>query len=395
MENSSAECPLSCSYCPYLKLECIRHQFGKTLALDDVTLSVIEGEILCLVGPSGCGKTTLLRIAAGLEVIQNGTVHIGALTVAKDNDIIPSEARNIGLVFQECALFPHLNVLDNVRFGLWRLPRHEQKRKALEILAQIGLETHHSLFPHQLSGGQQQRVALARAIAPCPSLLLMDEPFNGLDLQLRHAVREQTLQILRRHHLTAILVTHDPEEAMYLGDRIAIMNQGRIEQCDTPLTLYSQPANSFVAEFFGQVYRVEGIVQSDGNVPTPFGNIKVGYDPCGCCMSEGKPVEILIRPEAISLASDPGPNSQLCSATVLRIRQLGQNNLIQLGIQHQQATFYWSIKTIGNTIPKLHQKVDLTLDLEKTFVFPRNPCTPETRDGGCLKQWGQDPSIHP
>ena len=378
-ENSG--CSLSCLYCPYLKLECIRHKFGQTLALDDVTLSVTEGEILCLVGPSGCGKTTLLRIAAGLETLQNGTVHIGSMTVAKDADLIPPESRNIGLVFQECALFPHLTVLDNVKFGLWRLPRREQNRKAIDILSQIGLQNHHTLYPHQLSGGQQQRVALARAIAPSPSLLLMDEPFNGLDLQLRHSIREQIVAILKEHQLTAVLVTHDPEEAMYLGDRIAIMNQGRIEQCDTPVNLYSYPANSFVAEFFGQVYKVEGIVQNDGDVPTPFGNVKVGYDPCGCCMAQGQPVDILIRPEALSLVSDPAPHTQVCSATVSRIRHLGQTTLIQLGVHHQYQTFYWTIKTSGYDIPRLHQKVDITLDLEKTFVFPRNPCTTSSHKG--------------
>ena len=357
-----------------LTLDHITHYFGTKCAVDNVSLSVSSCEILGLVGPSGCGKTTLLRIIAGLEAVQSGTLCIDSLTMGKNNKNIPPEDRNIGLVFQDYALFPHLSVLDNIRFGLWRLPRMEQEQRAMETLRQIELVDYAQAYPHQLSGGQRQRVALARALAPRPSVLLLDEPFSGLNVQLRHAVREETLEILRRHNLIAIIVTHDPQEAMYLGDRVAVMNKGKIVQYGTPTELYEQPINRFVARFFSQVNQIRGRIEN-GTVRTPFGPIRVGYDPCGCCLSDGKPVEVLIRPEGLSVNSHaPGEGEITCQATVERICQIGSSNLIHLRIEERNRVFHFMARTPGTMVPSIRQHVELRLDARQAFVFPLEPC---------------------
>src|SRR6185295_5733713 len=233
-----------------LVVEGVTHRFGPTLALDGVSLTVPKGEILCLVGPSGCGKSTLLRVAAGLETLPAGKVAIEGRAVAEaGRPEVPPEARNIGFLFQDFALFPHLSVLDIAAFGLHRLAPGERRRRALAALKRVGMEELAGAFPHMLSGGQQQRVALARAMAPAPRLFLLDEPFSGIDARLRRRLLEDTWRVLKDSGAASVVVTHDPEEAMLLGDRVAVMRAGRILQIGTPDTVYRQPESVFVAEF--------------------------------------------------------------------------------------------------------------------------------------------------
>src|SRR6185295_17992539 len=215
----------------------VTHRYGATLAVADFSLDIAPGEIVSLVGPSGCGKTTLLRLAAGVERPSAGAILINEREVA-GGSFEPPERRGVGLMFQDFALFPHLSNLANVMFGLKSLPHVDAEREARLALDRVGLGSHAHLYPHMLSGGEQQRVALARAVAPRPSVLLMDEPFSGLDRRLRDQVRDDTLNVLRDSHVTGVIVTHDPEEALRMADRVALMREGRLVQVDTPEGIY-------------------------------------------------------------------------------------------------------------------------------------------------------------
>lgn len=225
-------------------------------AVERVSISLHKGEILGLLGPSGCGKTTLLRIIAGFEQPSSGTVEIAGRVVSGDSQWIPPEKRDTGMVFQDYALFPHLTIAENIAFGLKRknerLSRKDIEKRVVEVLHLVGLSGLDKRYPHQLSGGQQQRVALARALAPEPALILLDEPLSSLDVQVRQRLRQEVRQILQATGMTAIFVTHDQEEAMAICDKIAVMNQGKLEQYGTPEAIYTQPASRFVAEFVTQ-----------------------------------------------------------------------------------------------------------------------------------------------
>ena len=218
----------------------VTHRYGATPAVSDFSLDIAPGEIVSLVGPSGCGKTTLLRLAAGVERPSAGSILINEREVA-GGSFEPPERRGVGLMFQDFALFPHLSNLANVMFGLKWLPNAEAEREARAALDRVGLAKYAELYPHMLSGGEQQRVALARAVAPRPSVLLMDEPFSGLDRRLRDQVREEILHVLRESRVTCVIVTHDAEEAMLLADRIALMRAGRLVQEGEPRALYREP----------------------------------------------------------------------------------------------------------------------------------------------------------
>ncbi|MCC6433958.1 MAG: ABC transporter ATP-binding protein [Acidimicrobiales bacterium] len=234
-----------------LRLDGASKRFGATIAVDRTTIAVSLGERLALVGPSGCGKSTLLRLVAGLHTVDAGTIEIGGRVVDDGHRIrLAPEHRHVGLVFQEHALFPHLSVADNVAFGLRRRP--DRTRRAAEMLELVGLERYGERFPHELSGGERQRVALARALAPEPSLLLLDEPFASLDPNLRTRLRRDVLEILRTANTAAVLVTHDQSEALATGERVAVMHDGAIVQCDDPTTVFNAPVTRFVAAFMGE-----------------------------------------------------------------------------------------------------------------------------------------------
>ncbi|MFM2042266.1 MAG: hypothetical protein RLY86_842 [Pseudomonadota bacterium] len=348
---------------PALSLDRVSHRYGRTLAVDDVSLSIAAGEIVCLVGPSGCGKSTLLRLAAGLETLQQGTISITGATIAEPGRALPPERRGIGLVFQDYALFPHLSVLDNVRFGLNRLPKAEQTDRAMAALRQVGMQDYAKSFPDALSGGQQQRVALARAMAPQPAVLLLDEPFSGLDTRLRESVRDETLHVLKESGAATMIVTHDPEEAMFLADRIALMRQGRLVQVGAPVELYTRPVCAFAAGFFGEVNRLSGRVRN-GSVPTPVGPIPVDR------MEEGEEVSILIRPEALHLST--GPLAQLGPlAQVQASRLLGRTSLVHLGLPGLDGSIlHLHARMAGQFLPAEGSYVSVRLDPRQAFVFP-------------------------
>ena len=272
----------------------------------------------------------------------------------------PPEQRNVGLVFQDYALFPHLTVHANIAFGLQGLPAKERDGRVELALERTGMAGYAETYPHQLSGGQQQRVALARAIAPRPRVVLLDEPFSGLDMSLRHRVRDQAARILRESGIATLMVTHDPEEAMYLADRIAVMDRGRIRQTGTPDEIYLRPADAFVAAFFGDVNRFAGIVEN-GAVETPLGFVATNGTPAGT------DVEVLVRPEALEIgegADDP-------AGEVVAARFLGRSSLIDVRLSDTRGTLV-RVHSPGRMLPEAGSEVRLARNDSQTFVFARD-----------------------
>ncbi len=353
-----------------LRLEDVSHAFGAILAVDNLSLSVVPGELVCLLGPSGCGKTTVLRIAAGLELLQRGRVLMGGKLVAGGRNAMPPEARGVGLVFQDYALFPHLSVQDNVAFGLRRLPAGARRRRAGEALAQVGMETSAAAFPHTLSGGQQQRVALARALAPKPRVMLLDEPFSGLDARLRNQIRDDTLHVLKESGAATLMVTHDPEEAMFMADRVALMRDGRLVQQGRPTDLYFAPADAFVAGFFGDINHMEGVIR-DGRVTTPFGEVAAPE------FGEGTAVQVLIRPEALRLqplADSSGAPAG--TAKVMASRMLGRSSLVHLSVNGSEGhDLHLHARIPGRFLPAEDELLAVHLDRSQAFVFPLSKAT--------------------
>ena len=308
-----------------LAFEDIHHAFAPGAAtLRGVTLAAEPGEVLCLLGPSGSGKTTMLRIAAGIETQTAGRVLINGREVAGPDAFVPAEQRSVGLVFQDFALFPHLTILDNVRFGLTAMSRDEALREAMAALERVGLARYASSYPHVLSGGEQQRVALARAMAPRPAVLLMDEPFSGLDSRLRDSVRAETLAILRRSRATAIVVTHDAEEAMRLGDRIALLRGGKLVQVGTAEEIYARPADLFAAGFFSElnVFETRAV---GGVAETPLGRFAASGH------ADGAPVSVGVRLSDIDLGVTQGPGA--VQGRVLSRRFLGVVELVEMAVE--------------------------------------------------------------
>ena len=284
-------------------------RFGDVVAVDDVTLELRSGEFLGVLGPSGCGKTTLLRLVAGFERPDAGGIEIDGRVVAGPRRHVPPEGRRIGMVFQESALFPHLDVAGNIGFGLARRGR---ETRVAELVALVGLAGLQQRMPHELSGGQQQRVALARALAPDPALILFDEPFSSLDATLRTQLRGEVRDILRAAGATSLFVTHDQSEALEISDRVAVMRAGRIEQISTPDELYLRPVNRFVAGFVGEANLLPGEVRH-GEVQTMVGRFRAG----GEALADGARAEVLLRPEQLhmlpveKLSSPPRPEAVL------------------------------------------------------------------------------------
>ena len=286
---------------PLLKVESITKHFADTPVVKDVSFTVYPGEIFALLGPSGCGKTTTLRIIAGFESADTGTISIAERLLANDDVHISPELRGIGLVFQDYALFPHKNVLDNVAFGLRKVPKKTRRERATEVLDMVGMKDFQARLPHHLSGGEQQRVALARSIIARPQLLLLDEPFSSLDPGLRQTTRDEVRALLKGEGISAILVTHDQEEALSFAERLAVMKDGTVEQIGTPEAVYQQPETAYVADFLGQTNFINAYVK-DGIAETPFGRVAVD----GAATGE---MLLSIRPECLTMtAPDPGDN---------------------------------------------------------------------------------------
>ncbi|HEY7802809.1 MAG TPA: ABC transporter ATP-binding protein [Orrella sp.] len=296
-------------------LHSIRLAFDGVPVINGVDLSAQSGATLCLLGPSGCGKTTLLRILAGLEAPDAGTVTLGGKRVFGEGVNVPPEKRQVGYLFQDYALFPHLTVSQNVAFGIQGWPNVE--REVADLLASVNLSGFENAMPSTLSGGQQQRVALARALARRPQLMLLDEPFSGLDTELKLQLRESTHRLLKEHGITAIIVTHDPEEAMYMADRIVLMSQGSIVQTGSPQELYNQPINQFCARFLGDTLTVQGT--NDGQtIHTSIGTfLAESGHPAG-------DVTVLVRPESLTVQPGEGPYQ------VLHRHFVGSHTLVDL-----------------------------------------------------------------
>ncbi len=279
-----------------LSLNTISQRYGDSLIVDGLSLSLARGRIGCLLGPSGCGKTTVLRCIAGFEEISGGEIVINGEPVSTPQHHLPAEQRRIGMVFQDYALFPHLTAEQNIGFGLHKLSRAERKMRQDELLTLIGLNEAAKLYPHQLSGGQQQRIALARALAPRPQLLLLDEPFSNLDVELRERLCHDVREIIKREGTTALMVTHDQHEAFAVADDIAIMHQGHIQQWDSAYNLYHRPVNRFVADFIGKGVFLQGVVLEGSRVETELGILEGElHSPC----ARGCVVDLLLRPDDI------------------------------------------------------------------------------------------------
>ncbi len=255
-----------------------------------------KGEMICLVGPSGCGKTTVLRAIAGFEAIQSGEITLHGNVITRPGYQLAPEKRKIGMVFQDYALFPHMNICDNICFGLRNLSKHEKSKTSGKMLTIVGLEGLGERYPHELSGGQQQRVALARALAPMPDIILMDEPFSNLDVEMRESLSQEIRSILKAQGVTGIMVTHDQHEAFAMADVIGVMKDGEIQQWDTAYNLYHEPANPFVADFIGQGVMLEGTLISPNQIETEIGIVKGDrtYN-----WERGCKLKLLLRPDDV------------------------------------------------------------------------------------------------
>ena len=297
-----------------LEVKHIEKSFEKGVpVVQKTTFDVNENEIVALLGPSGCGKTTTLRIISGFERLDAGEVFLdGVLLSSRDFHLQPQK-RGIGFVFQDYALFPHMTALDNVAFGLTELPKFKRKVFAEEVLCRTGMGDHKHKSPAELSGGQQQRVALARAIAPEPKLVLLDEPFSNLDAMLRDTTRKEVRSILKKAGMSAVLVTHDQEEALSFADRIAVMNNGRIEQIGTPEEVYYKPKTKFVAQFLGRTNIFEAEVNDSDRIDTQLGSLKLN------CRAKGQ-ITCSIRPEHLTITK-PNGNSEGCTKGVVVSRE--------------------------------------------------------------------------
>jgi iron(III) transport system ATP-binding protein len=328
-------------------------------AVRDISFAAKEGEILCLLGPSGCGKTTILRAIAGFEPVRSGQIFLSGRLVSSPDQMTPTEERHVGMVFQEYALFPHLRVQDNIAFGLRHLKRSDRKARVQDMLRLVGLEGFERRYPHELSGGQQQRVALARALVQHPVVLLLDEPFSNLDPDMAGRMRQELHDLLRRTKTTTILVTHDHDEAFAMADRIAVLNQGRLEQFDTPETIYHMPETPFVADFVGQADFIPGTV-SNGMVYTELGEF-----PNTLKAEDGTTVVVMIRPDDIHLVPTKGATSHVLS------RQFrGSENLYAVSLPSGQVVH----SSQGST--SVYQEgtpVELRVLASHTVLFKQSP----------------------
>lgn len=351
-----------------LEVRSLYRQFGANLVLKGMSLSLRAGQVTGLLGPSGCGKSTLLRIIAGVDRQNAGDVWIDGRKVAGDDVFVPPEQRYVGLMFQDFALFPHLSVADNVAFGL-KGSRTEKRLRVRELLEKVGLLRYIDGYPHELSGGEQQRVALARALAPRPSIMLMDEPFSGLDSRLREGIREETLSLLKEEGTAVILVTHDPEEAMRMADQIALMREGEIVQMGAPYDIYKSPLDLRVAAFFSDVNVVTGTVK-DGCAQTAFGQ----FDAPG--MADGELADIVIRPQHLKIDFDrggvgpcPTPERGCCvRATVQRARFVGNESLVDFRLECDATVLTASVPSVF--LPKKDTPFWLAIQRDHCFVFP-------------------------
>jgi len=342
-----------------MSFENISHQINGKTILEDISLNVEPGEVLCLLGPSGSGKTSLLRIAAGLMQNTSGTVRIDSRVVSDQKTFIQPDKRGIGLVFQDYALFPHLTILQNVEFGLTALGRQEANTQANRILSRVGLQDRAAQYPDVLSGGEQQRVALARALAPRPGILLMDEPFSGLDSRLRDSIREQTIELLRETRSTAIIVTHDAEEALRVGDHVALIKEGKLVQYGEAKDLYYRPQDLFAAGFFSEI-NVVPASSGNGIAQTAFGSCPCSVDLDGECCAAIRLTDITVKPYEKT-------NKGLIGRISVR-RFIGTSELLEINAENVEEPIL--VRTRAGELPDGTSLVTLNVEPDLMMIFP-------------------------
>lgn len=352
---------------PRLEIRHVTRRFDGRPVVDDVSLSILPGHVTCLLGPSGCGKSTTLRMIAGVEMQDSGEIYVDGKLICDTKIHIPPERRSIGLMFQDFALFPHLTVGNNVAFGL-RGHKVDARARVAELLDRVGLMHFIDDFPHELSGGEQQRVALARALAPRPKVMLMDEPFSGLDNRLRDGIRDETLALLKEEGTSVLLVTHEPEEAMRMADEIALMRDGRIVQRGAPYNIYNSPMDKAAVAFFSDVNVLRGKVQG-ALVTTAFGQFLAPG------VADGTAVDIVFRPQHVGIDFDRagrGPNPTAVQGApargvVERARFMGSESLIEFRMDHDGAVLKATVPNVF--LPKPGTAMWLTVRRDRCFVF--------------------------
>jgi iron(III) transport system ATP-binding protein len=353
-----------------LEVQSLTRSFAGRKVVSDVSLQVAAGQVMCLLGPSGCGKSTTLRMIAGVESPEAGRILIDGQPVFGLGINLPPEARGVGLMFQDFALFPHLTVAGNVAFGLTG-DKSAKLARVDELLEKVNLSGFGGKHPHELSGGEQQRVALIRALAPRPRVMLMDEPFSGLDNRLRDGIRDATLQVLKAEGAAVLLVTHEPEEAMRMADEIALMRGGKVVQRGAPYNIYNTPVDLEAATFFSDINVIRGISKGALTV-TPFGEFLTPGQ------SDGAAVDIGIRPQHLKIDFDragrgPNPTPQdgaAAKGVVQRARYLGQNSLVEFRMEFDGSTLTASVP--GVFLPKTDTPLWLMIRRDRCFVFPAN-----------------------
>lgn len=351
-----------------LQVQSLSCQFGGREVVSALDLQVAAGQVMCLLGPSGCGKSTTLRMIAGVEGPSAGRILIDGVEVYGASANLPPEARGVGLMFQDFALFPHLTVAGNVAFGL-TCDKAAKAARVGELLERVNLSGFQDKHPHQLSGGEQQRVALARALAPRPKVMLMDEPFSGLDNRLRDGIRDTTLEVLKDEGAAVLLVTHEPDEAMRMADEIALMRAGRLVQRGAPYNIYNKPADRAAAAFFSDINVIRGTSRG-ALTETPFGAfLTPGH-------ADGAAVDIVIRPQHLKIDFDRagrGPNPTRVEGTpargvVQRARYLGRESLVEFRMEFDGSTLTASVP--GVFLPKVGTPLWLMIRRDRCHVFP-------------------------
>lgn len=335
------------------------HQGQRILKSTD--LNINAHDIVCLLGPSGCGKTTLLRSIAGLHSIDNGSIEVDGKIISTAQRSVQPEQRQIGMMFQDLALFPHLTVFENVAYGIRKQKKQQARSRVQYVLDLVEIASSQFIkYPHELSGGQQQRVALARALAPQPKILLLDEPFSSLDLELREQLATQVRQILKQEQMTAIMVTHDQTEAFAFADSVGVMKAGEILQFDTPYNIYHQPCSRFVADFVGLGNFIPAKITSHNSIETVFGEIQGTLSPE---FNPGDEVDLLVRPDDI-----PHDDKSTVTAIVESKRFLGAEFLYTLRLPNQYQVLCYAPSHHDHAIGK---PLGIRLDLEHLVIFRR------------------------
>lgn len=353
---------------PRLEIRNLIRRYDGRAVVDDVSLQIMPGQVTCLLGPSGCGKSTTLRMIAGVEMQDSGEIYVDGKLICDTVFRVPPERREIGLIFQDFALFPHLSVADNVGFGLTG-SKDEKRIRVKSLLDKVGLTRFIEGYPHQLSGGEQQRVALARALAPRPRIMLMDEPFSGLDNRLRDGIRDETLALLKEEDTAVLLVTHEPDEAMRMADEIALMRDGKIVQQGAPYNVYTRPIDRAAVAFFSDANVLYAQVNG-ALAQTPFGQFLAPG------VADGTDVDIVFRSQHVRLdfdrgGSGPNPTSSdgiAARGVVKRARFMGHESLVEFTMDYGGAILKATVPNVF--LPSEGKVMWLTIRRDRCFVFP-------------------------